>query len=93
MIPSLVNLVYNYRSFSKVIIISRNTFFNITYLYSKGDITTLHPPLAIWAYIRLASINYYILIKFLILFNNTLIKLRYFLTFLIRFYLGFNKKM
>ena len=73
--------------------ISRNAFFSITYLYSKGDAITLRLLLAIWAYVRLVGINYCILIKFLIFFNISLIKLRCFLAFLVRFYLKFDKKI
>ena len=72
--------------------ILRNAFFSTTYLRNRGDVITLRLPLAIWAYIRLAGINYYILVEFSIFFNNTLMELRRFLTFSVRFRLGFNKR-
>jgi len=46
-ISLLINLVYNYRSFNRVITISRNIFFNTTYLHNKGNATALRLLLAI----------------------------------------------
>ena len=89
----LISLICNYKSFSKVIMILRNAFFGTIYLYSRGDVITLRLLLTIWAYIRLVGINYYVLVKFSIFFNIALMELRYFLTFLVRFRLRFNKRI
>ena len=89
-ISLLVSSACNYRSFGKVMMISQNAFFGIMCLRSRGDVIALRLPLAIWAYMRLVSINYCILVEFLILFSITSIKSRRFPTFLIRFRLEFN---
>jgi len=69
------------------ILTSTITTTSVTSLY---DATALYLPLVILAYVCPAGINYYILVEFLILFSVASIELRHFLTFLVRFRLGFN---